>query len=58
MLNKRSGNSDVSVNAVGTGPFSGCLTEAAMAPPPEYPRITYQTEGRTFDRLFKGTFST
>ncbi|KAH9002105.1 hypothetical protein EDB86DRAFT_367246 [Lactarius hatsudake] len=24
-----------------------------MSPPPEYPRITYQTEGRTFDRLFK-----
>ncbi|KAF8274545.1 hypothetical protein EI94DRAFT_692683 [Lactarius quietus] len=24
-----------------------------MPPTPEYPRITYQTEGRTFDRLFK-----
>ncbi|KAH9061262.1 hypothetical protein EDB87DRAFT_1610849 [Lactarius vividus] len=24
-----------------------------MSPPPVYPRITYQTEGRTFDRLFK-----
>ncbi len=57
---------DGSVNAVGTGPCRGVYSYSkrarppdarSMPPPPKYARITYQTEGRTFDRLFKGTSS-